>query len=311
MLKNALNSFKKHPSEFDNKNNNHEENQYLNIINNILNSGSIEETRNGIVKADFGASMHFSLEDNTIPIFTTKRVAWKTCLKELLWFISGNTNNEVLQKQNVKIWNDNSSREFLDSRGLINRPENDLGPVYGHQWRYFNAKYKDCNTDYTGHGIDQLTNIINCLKDEKTRNSRRLIMSAWNPCQLDEMALPPCHVMVQFNVSEKDKLSCILFQRSADMALGVPFNVASYSFLTHIIAKICKLKAKEFIHILGNCHIYDDHFENLEKQIKRIPHKFPKIKFNNIPENIDNFKFNDIEIEDYTYHDSLQFKMRP
>ena len=147
-----------------------------------------------LTKSIFGASMRFSLENNTIPILTTKKVAWKTCFKELMWFVNGYTDNTLLQKQKVKIWNANASREFLDSRGLQHLKENDLGYVYGHQWRHFNTKYTTCYDDYSNKGVDQLQYIIDSLKDPNERFSRRLVMSAWNPCQLNEMALPPCHV---------------------------------------------------------------------------------------------------------------------
>jgi len=201
----------------------HEEYQYLNLIHDILESGATE----------------FSLRDGRIPILTTKRTAWKTCFKELLWFIRGDTSNEKLREQGVHIWDGNASREFLDSRGLFNNVEGDLGPVYGHQWRHFNAPYMGCYADYSDKGVDQLEEIIKVLKnpDPNVRTSRRLVLSAWNPCQLDEMALPPCHVLMQFNVLEGNKLSCALYQRSGDVGLGVPFNIASYSALTHIIAK--------------------------------------------------------------------------
>ena len=228
----------------------HDENQYINLIQDIIEQGVMIEGRNGNALTVFGAAMHFNLKDNIVPVLTTKKVAIKTCIKELLWFISGETNNKVLKNQNVHIWDGNGSREFLDSRGLNNLEEDDLGPVYGHQWRYFNAPYVDCNTDYTGKGVDQLEYIIKCLKDPVERYSRRLVMSAWNPCQLKEMALPPCHVLAQFNVV-KDELSCSLYQRSGDVGLGVPFNIASYSILTHIIAKHCNLKANEFVYYLG------------------------------------------------------------
>ena len=184
-------------NKFDKNNKNaikHEEYQYLNLINDILSHGSLEEGRNGYTKFIFGAAMTFSLENNNIPLLTTKKVAWKTCLKELLWFIHGDTNNELLNKQNVNIWNGNASQEYLETRNLNYKP-GDLGPIYGHQWRHFNAEYKDCDTNYEGKGVDQLANIISILKNPSTRNSRRIIMTAWNPQQLDEMALPPCHVL--------------------------------------------------------------------------------------------------------------------
>lgn len=291
------------------KNSSHEENQYLNVIGDIINEGELIEGRNGNTLAMFGSAMYFSLENNVIPLLTTKKVAWKTCLKELLWFISGSTDNKKLQAENVKIWNDNGSRDFLDSRGLNHLEENDLGPVYGHQWRFFNAPYTTCDESYKGKGIDQLQYIIDSLKDSKERYSRRLVMSAWNPCQINEMALPPCHVLCQFNVIG-NKLSCSLYQRSGDVGLGVPFNIASYSFLTHLIAKHCDLEAAEFVYYLGNTHIYDDHIESLKEQIEREPKEFPKVKINNKHDNINDYCLEDFEIENYECHLPIKMKMR-
>ena len=288
----------------------HEETQYLQLIENILNNGTIEHSRNGITKSIFGNMMKFSLNDGTIPILTTKKVAWKTCFKELTWFIKGDTSNKLLNDMNVHIWDANGSKEFLKSRNL-NYEENDLGPVYGHQWRHFNAKYNDCNTDYSNQGVDQLQNIINQLKTDEGRKSRRLIMSAWNPCQLDEMALPPCHVMAQFHVSENKYLSCSLYQRSGDVGLGVPFNIASYSFLTHIIAKHTGLEAKEFVYFLGNAHIYEEHDEALKEQILRQPYEFPKLQIKNKKENIDDYSLDDIEWKtEYKYHSAIKMEMK-
>lgn len=288
----------------------HEEFQYLNLINDIIKQGELIKGRNGITKCIFGSAMHFSLENNKIPILTTKKVAWKTCLKELLWFIKGSTSNIELQKQNVKIWNGNASREFLDSRGLTNLQENDLGPVYGHQWRFFNAPYNDCNSDYSEKGVDQLDNIIKMLKDPEQRTSRRMIISAWNPCQIDEMALPPCHILMQFNVLNGNKLSCNLYQRSGDVGLGVPFNIASYSFLTHLLANHCGLIASEFNYFLGNTHIYDDHLDVLTEQTERLPHDFPSLKINSIKENINDYAVEDFIIENYNYHETIKMEMR-
>ena len=291
----------------------HEESQYLQLISDILEKGSVEEGRNGITKSLFGYSMRFTLRDGALPILTTKRVAWKTCFHELMWFIRGCTDNVELQKQNVHIWDGNSSRSFLDSRGLTNNAENDLGPVYGHQWRHFNAPYSDCHTDYSGKGIDQLQNIINELKTAEGRKSRRLVMTAWNPCQLNEMALPPCHVLIQFNVrSEGDQhyLSCALYQRSGDVGLGVPFNIASYSFLTHILAKHCGLIADEFVYFLGNAHIYLDHIEILQKQILNDPYPFPHINIHTAHKCVDDYSLNDIEwTTQYKSHPPLKMNM--
>tara|TARA_A100001015_G_scaffold318565_1_gene438821 strand:- start:4517 stop:5383 length:867 start_codon:yes stop_codon:yes gene_type:complete len=285
------------------------EKQYLDLIEDILNNGKIVDGRNGKALTIFGRSMRFDLKNNIIPALTTKKVAWKTCLKELLWFISGKTDNKILKEQNVKIWNDNSSREYLDSIGLLDRKEDDLGPVYGHQWRHFNAEYGTCHDDYTNKGIDQLKYIIDSLKDKKKRYSRRLIMSSWNPCQLDEMALPPCHVLVQFNVID-DKLSCALTQRSCDIGLGVPFNILSYSILTHLIAKHCDLEVDEFIYFMGNIHIYDDHIEPLKKQIKNDILAFPKLRIHVKRDNIDDYKLEDFELLNYNHCDVINMKMR-
>jgi thymidylate synthase len=287
----------------------HDENQYINLIEDILENGVMVEGRNGKALTIFGAAMHFNLENNIVPILTTKKVAIKTCIKELLWFISGKTDNKILKEQNVHIWDGNGSREFLDSRGLNQLEEDDLGPIYGHQWRHFNATYSTCESNYNNKGIDQLLYIINSLKDSKEKYSRRLVMSAWNPCQLEEMALPPCHVLAQFNVIN-DELSCSLYQRSGDVGLGVPFNITSYSILTHIIAKHCNLKAKDFVYYLGNAHIYDNHIEELKYQMTREPFTFPEIRINNIYDTIDEYNISDINIINYKYHESIKMEMR-
>ena len=288
----------------------HDENQYLNLIDDILIYGTDETGRNGVARTVFGSAMHFSLKNEILPLLTTKKVAYKTCLKELLWFIKGSTDNKELKSQNVKIWNDNASREFLDSRGLYENEEDDLGPVYGHQWRHFNAEYSNCKADYSNKGVDQLNYIIDNLKDPVNRNSRRLVMSAWNPVQLDEMALPPCHILVQFNVVDNDKLSCSLYQRSGDVGLGVPFNIASYSILTHLIAKHCDLKATDFNYFLGNAHIYDDHIESLRQQTEREPYQFPRINIKNIYDDIEKYSVDDFEINDYNHYEVIKMKMR-
>ena len=288
----------------------HGENQYLQLVKDIILNGSVEQTRNGTTKVIFGAAMNFDLANQVIPVLTTKRVAWKTCLRELLWFISGSTDNETLQSKKVNIWNANASREFLDSRGLTHLAENDLGPVYGHQWRHFNAEYTDCKTNYDGKGVDQLEYIISNLKNPETRTSRRMIMSAWNPCQINEMALPPCHVLTQFNVTNGNKLSCSLYQRSGDVGLGVPFNIASYSALTHLIANHCGLEADQFVYFLGNAHIYDDHYEPLEQQCLREPFDFPTLSMGMIRENINDYVEEDFVLQNYKFHDTIKMEMR-
>ena len=291
----------------------HPEKQYLELIHHILKFGHKEKGRNGNVYTHIGAAMRFQLYDEDrdnkpiIPLITTKRLAWRTCLKELLWFMRGETDNKLLQEQNVKIWNGNASREFLDSRGL-RYDENDLGPVYGHQWRHFNAPYYTSKYNYQGMGVDQLNLVVNQLEND--RNSRRIIMSAWNPCQLNEMALPPCHVLSQFHVVNNDKLICTLYQRSADVGLGLPFNIASYGFLTHILAHHCGLKAGELIHFIGNAHIYEDHVEALETQLQNEPYLFPILKIGKKRDQIDEYKFEDFEVVKYLAHKKINMEMR-
>lgn len=317
------------------KEENKEEYQYLNLIKNILENGHLEMGRNGNTKSIFGASMRFSLQNGKIPILTTKKTAWKTCLKELLWFISGETNNKLLTDQNVHIWDANASHEFLVSRGLGHYAEGELGPIYSHQWRHFNGTWKSANdrsandrksswtrnkdSDWTVdeedkdpdfyEGVDQLQQIIDQLKNPATRNSRRLIMTAWNPCQLDQMALPPCHILCQFHVHNGNKLSCALFQRSNDEACGTSINIASYSFLTHLLAKHCGLEAYEFVYFKGNCHIYEEHIENIKMQIDRKPFPFPTVSIKQIRENINDYTVEDFELHNYHHHPQIKFQM--
>ena len=296
---------------------NTEEYQYLNIIHKIISTGTWEEGRNGRTKSIFGEMMRFSLANGRIPILTTKRTAWKTCLKELLWFIRGETDNRLLQEQGVHIWDGNTSREFLDSRGLNHYREGLIGPGYGFQWRHFGGEY-DATTGKglaeglaasLTAGIDQLRQIIDALKDPAQRTSRRLIMTAWNPLQLDEMALPPCHMICQFNVHDGNKLSCAMTQRSCDELLGVPFNIASYSFLTHLIAHHCGLEAYEFVYFKGNCHLYEEHIEAAKTQLQRTPFAFPTLEIRNLRENIEDYIVDDFIVKGYESHEAIKAKM--
>ena len=288
---------------------NHEEYQYLQLIENILDNGEFIQSRNGTTKNIFGGSMRFSLKDGSIPFLTTKKLAWKTCLKELLWFISGDTNNKTLLDQNVHIWDGNSTRDFLDNIGLSHYPEHILGPIYGFQWRNFNASY-DCNNGIPlNKGIDQLQYIINQLKNPTTRNSRRLILTAWNPQQLEQMAIPPCHVLCQFFVKNGNKLCCSMYQRSVDVALGHPFNIASYSFLTHLIAHHCDLIPDEFVYFYGNAHLYNDHLEIIKEQLERKPYNFPTIQIRHKYEDISDYKMDDFEILNYKCHLPIKMNM--
>ena len=209
------------------------------------------------------------------------------------------------QAKNIHIWDKNGSREFLDGLGLQHRQVNDLGPVYGFQWRHFGAKYEDMNTDYRGKGVDQLKQVIDLIKKEPT--SRRIIMSAWNPSDLDQMVLTPCHVMAQFYVANNE-LSCQLYQRSADMGLGVPFNIASYALLTHLIAYCCDLKPGDFVHTIGDCHVYLNHVEQLKLQLQREPLLFPTVSISG-PKDIDSIQFEHIQLHNYTCLSSLKMEM--
>lgn len=293
----------------------HEEYQYLNILENIIENGFWEEGRNGKTKSIFGASMRFSLKDNKIPILTTKKTAWKTCLKELLWFIRGDTDNKILKSQGVHIWDANGSRKFLDSRGLKLYPEDMLGPIYGYQWRDFGASYncftgkKLADADGPFVGVDQLKQIIDALKDPKQRTSRRLVMTAWNPKQLDQMALPPCHILCQFNVHDGNKLSCSMYQRSCDFFLGSCFNIASYSMLTHLLAKHCGLEAYEFIYFMGNVHLYENAIDAAKLQITREPFEFPKVCIKEVRENINDYQVEDFELHNYQHHPQIKVEM--
>ncbi|XP_072805257.1 thymidylate synthase isoform X2 [Vicugna pacos] len=260
----------------------HGELQYLGQIEHILRCGSRKDDRTGTgTLSVFGMQARYSLRDE-FPLLTTKRVFWKGVLEELLWFIKGSTNAKELSSKGVKIWDANGSRDFLDSLGFSTREEGDLGPVYGFQWRHFGAEYKDMHSDYSGEGVDQLQKVIDTIKTNP--NDRRIIMCAWNPKDLPLMALPPCHALCQFYVVNGE-LSCQLYQRSGDMGLGVPFNIASYSLLTYMIAHITGLK------------------------LQREPRPFPKLKILRKVEKIDDFKAEDFQIEGYNPHPTIKMEM--
>lgn len=239
------------------------------------------------------------------PLLTTKRVFWRAVAEELLWFIKGSTDAKILQEKNINIWNGNSTREFLDASGF-DREVGDLGPVYGFQWRHFGAEYKDCRSDYSKKGIDQLKDVIERIKTNP--NDRRIIMTAWNPSDIPNMALPPCHCLVQFYVANGE-LSCQLYQRSADMGLGVPFNIASYALLTYMIAHVTNLKPGDFIHTLGDAHVYLNHVEPLKEQLKRSPRPFPKLNIKRQISDIDDFRFEDLEIVEYDPYPTIKMEM--
>ena len=283
---------------------NTQEYQYLNLLEEILKEGVSKESRNSMVFSSFGSRMKFDLREG-FPLLTTKKMPWKTILRELLWFIRGSTDNKLLQDKKVHIWDGNSSKEFLKGRGLDSYEEGDLGPIYGFQWRHFGAEYIDHKTDYSDKGIDQLQWIIDEIKSDPT--SRRLLMSAWNPVDLNKMVLPPCHVMVQFNI-EGEYIDAQLYQRSGDMFLGVPFNIASYSFLLHIVGQLTGYTPRYLIHIIGDTHIYENHTEAVHEQLQRVPSQFPQLRIKTL-ENIDSIQESDFELDNYNSFPTIKAEM--
>ena len=291
---------------------NTEEMQYLDLIKSVLKDGFLGPNRTDInTISKFGHMTRYSLRDNKIPLLTTKKMFFKGIVEELLWFISGSTDALELERRGSKIWKANSSREFLDKRGFKEREVGDLGPMYGFQWLHSGAKYIDCKTDYTGQGINQIQELINGLINDPY--SRRHIISAWNPSQINEMAIAPCHCLFQFNVHQDSNgikyLSCQMYQRSADIGLGVPFNIASYSLLTCMIAHCCNFEPYEFIHTIGSAHIYVNHIEQLKLQLTREPYQEPKLFINTENKDIFNFKYSDFVIKGYKCHDVIKMDM--
>ncbi|OWF44957.1 Thymidylate synthase [Mizuhopecten yessoensis] len=284
----------------------HDEEHYLDAIQQIFDHGTRKSNRTGIdTLSIFGMQMRYNLRED-FPLLTTKRVFWRGVAEELIWFIQGCTNGNKLKEKNIHIWDANGSKEFLSGLGLGDREDGDLGPVYGFQWRHFGAEYKDMHADYTGKGIDQLRDVIDKIKNKP--DDRRIIMSAWNPPDLPKMALPPCHAFVQFYVANGE-LSCQLYQRSADMGLGVPFNIASYALLTCMIAHVTDLKPGDFVHTLGDAHVYVNHVDDLKGQLAREPKPFPKLLIKRTVEDIDDFKYEDFKIVGYQYHPKIDFEM--
>jgi thymidylate synthase len=250
--------------------------QYLDLLRHIRENGVMKEDRTGTgTQSVFGYQMRFNLADG-FPLLTTKKVHLKSIIHELLWFISGDTNIKYLKDNGVTIWD-----EWAD-------PNGDLGPVYGHQWRSWPAP--------DGRSIDQLSQVIEMIK--RNPDSRRLLVTAWNPGEVDKMALPPCHCLFQFYVAH-GKLSCQLYQRSADVFLGVPFNIASYALLTMMIAQVCGLEPGEFIHTTGDTHIYRNHFEQVALQLSREPRPLPRMLLNPAVKSIFDFRYEDFTLEGY------------
>ena len=257
--------------------------QYLELLKDIMENGHDKEDRTGTgTRSVFGRSMRFDLSQG-FPLLTTKRMFLKGVISELLWFVKGDTNIEFLHDNGVHIWD-----EWADENG-------NLGPIYGAQWR-----------NWDNFGIYQLKKLVEDIKN--TPDSRRLIVSAWNPTQLDEMALPPCHMMYQCYVQD-GKLSLMMYQRSGDMFLGVPFNIASYALLTMMLAQVCGLEVGEYIHVLGDAHIYKNHFGQVKEQLSREPYPLPKMVLNPAVREIDGFTLKDFTLEGYQYHPAIKGKV--
>ncbi|MCQ2186027.1 MAG: thymidylate synthase [Bacteroidales bacterium] len=260
--------------------------QYLDLLRDVMENGTIKTDRTGVgTKSVFGRQMRFNLAEG-FPLLTTKKVHLKSIIHELLWFIAGDTNIKYLKENGVRIWD-----EWADENG-------DLGPVYGHQWRSWPSP--------DGRTIDQLSNVIEQIK--KTPDSRRLIVSAWNVAEVDQMALPPCHSLFQFYVAD-GKLSCQLYQRSADMFLGVPFNIASYALLTMMIAQECGLGLGDFVHTTGDTHVYTNHFEQVKEQLSRTPRQLPVMKLNPEVKSVFDFRYEDFTLEGYDPHPVIKGKV--
>ena len=330
----------------------HEEYQYLDLIRDILSRGEHRPDRTGTGTLSLFAppQLRFSLSKPdlssptseripALPLLTTKRVFLRAVITELLWFVSGCTTSKPLSEAGIHIWDGNGSRQFLDNLGFTEREEGDLGPVYGFQWRHFGAEYQDCHADYNGKGVDQIKEVVRKLKHNPY--DRRIILSAWNVADLSKMALPPCHMFAQFYVScpdaargeealqraraaaenggktegehkAKGHLSCVLYQRSCDMGLGVPFNIASYALLTHMLAYACDLVPGELIHTMGDAHVYLDHIDALKEQLLREPREFPTLNIKREDRGsgeMDGWKSEELEVVGYKPHGGIKMKM--
>lgn len=289
----------------------HPETQYLDILDDVLQWGKPRQSRNATTLSKFGKTMTFDISKN-FPLLTTKKVFWKGVLHELLWFLKADTNATNLSEKGVRIWDGNTTREYLDSIGLNHYNVGECGPIYGFQWRHFNAKYEGCKASYTNKGVDQLKNIIDLINNDPT--SRRMIMSGWNPEQLKEMCLPPCHVSYQFYVridtqTKEKHLSCSMYQRSGDLFLGVPFNIASTAALTYIVANLTDCKPEKIMITIGDAHIYKEHINAVNEQLKRVPYDFPTLTINGKHDSIESYEYSDFVIDNYESHPAIKAPM--
>ena len=278
------------------------ERAYLDLLQHVLSQGTEKGDRTGTgTLSHFGAQLRFDLADG-FPLLTTKKVHFKSIVYELFWFLSGSTHVDYLQENNVRIWNEWATAE---QTARFNRPAGDLGPIYGHQWRNYGATKRE-DGSYENDGVDQITQVIEQIKNNP--NSRRLIVSGWNPAEAEQVALPPCHTLFQFFVAD-NKLSCQLYQRSADLFLGVPFNIASYALLTHMVAQVCGLEVGEFVWTGGDCHIYQNHREQVELQLTRELYSLPTLTLNPDVTDIFAFNYDDISIDGYESHPAIKAKV--
>jgi thymidylate synthase len=275
-------------------------NAYLDLLRHVRQTGEVRKDRTGVgTLGIFGAQLRFDLAQG-FPLVTTKKVHTKSIIQELLWFLAGRTDNAWLTERGVSIWNEWATAEQCAKFG---RGEGELGPVYGHQWRNFGATKKADGT-YNSDGVDQIKLLIEQLK--KNPASRRHLITGWNPLEADKVALPPCHTLYQFHVSTDNRLSCQLYQRSADLFLGVPFNIASYSLLTHMIAQVTGLKPGHFVHTFGDAHIYSNHLEQVDLQCSRETRPLPRLILNPEIKDLFDFKYEDITIEGYDPHPGIK-----
>lgn len=301
------------------------ERNYLDLIREIIEHGEESDDRTGVgTKRLFGKELRFDIS-KSFPLYTTRKIYFKGVIEELLWFLRGDTDSKILEESNVNIWQGNTTRSFLDNRGLVDYPEGEAGANYSWQWRNYGGTIKSSRVLRVARnkreevskciqkrkdGVDQIANVIESLKNDPF--GRRHMVVAWNPLQLDLTPLPPCHYAIQFFVSKDKGLSALVNIRSQDVALGNPFNVASYSAMVYILSKVCGYTPKELIIYMGDTHVYKNHIEPLREQIERDPYEFPTLEIEkdiNSIEDVESLKFEDFKLENYKCHPAIKMKM--